>query len=279
MLICAGAVARLCSASVAGDDSDDMVRIIVLALVVLVAEPAWAQNPPEPGFFADLQMLWFDSPIRGDDYVGTSNTAQDAGGFVEFAPRLIMGYDDTIGARVRWWTYDRSTVIDSPAFLAENKRLNFDVVDLEATTRVRYGGSDLLFAGGARIASIETDTVFPETDRMIHEEAGLGGVTFAAEGRTGIFSNDIWGVSAVYGGRLSLLKAEWDGQATSAFYHQDTNNTRYNVSEAFAGVEARYRRAFSRITVEMQDWEGDRRGLPHHNYGFTGFGFDVGWSF
>src|SRR5829696_2681060 len=111
-------------------ESSIMRRILMIALV-LAASTARAQNPPQPGFFVDAQLLKFNSDIR-ESY--------------ELSPRYVFGYDDVLGARVRYWGYDHNTQWQE-GIATNTNRLDFDVIDLEATTHVRYEGSDFLFAG------------------------------------------------------------------------------------------------------------------------------------
>jgi hypothetical protein len=258
-----------------------MARVVLLALALLVASTARAQNPPQPGFFVDMQFLWFDSPIVTDfhdsqQFNGT--LFRDEPGLVEFAPRLIAGYDDVLGARVRWWTFDRATMIHGSGVVS-NEQFNFDVIDLEATTHLRRDDFDFLLAGGARLASIERNVVYFEEWQTTHEQGQFGGLTLAGEGRASIYANDTWGASLIGGARLSMLKGGWTGESFSASFRPDWLNDRYTVPELFAGIEAHYGRAFSRLTVEMQDWRGSDIGAFRHDYDLTGFGFDLGWSF
>src|SRR5262245_19160361 len=218
-------------------------RPTVVMLVLALVATAHAQSPPTPGFYGDVQFLWFDSPIQ------SLYGVQDEGVFNEFAPRFILGYNDTVGARVRWWTYDRSTMLyDADSGGPLKMSLSFDVVDLEATTHLRYASSDFLFSGGARIAVVEQTQHWINQDIGGFEETTMGGLTFAGEGRTNICASECWGISAVYGGRLSLLEADWNGDYWT--FHSPTwppihiQNERFIVPEVFAGVEAHYGRAF-----------------------------------
>jgi hypothetical protein len=162
-------------------------------------------------------------------------------------------------------------------------RLDFDVTDIEALTHVRHEYSDILFSGGARIGHIDYNfyqvSRSPVNGDIVSSTTGggykmdLGGVTFAAEGRTLIFSS----LSAVYGGRLSMLKVVDGGLS---------RNETFFVPEGFAGLEAQFGRAFTRVSMEFQEWNSRvRTGTAMLNnptsqdFGFTGYGFDVGWVF
>ena len=229
----------------------------------VAASAAHAQNPVEPGFFVDTQVLWFDSEITGD---------------FELAPRFIAGYDNTVGMRVRYWTYDHAAEVHRNHLT--HQRLDFDVIDLEATTHIRWEYTDFQFAGGARIAHIDHTTYrplsqpVPETD---FEKTTMGGITAAGEGRTHLFRTDVCGAAFVYGGRLSMLQGDWEGNPGAASYN--VQNDRFIVPEVFTGVEAHYGQVFARMTVEMQEWKGRDVGLASRNYGFTGYGVNLGYSF
>lgn len=72
--------------------------------------------------------------------------------------------------------------------------LDFDVIDLEAATHIRWEYTDFQFAGGARIAHIDHATHYPlnqPAPATAFEEATLGGITAAGEGRTHLFKTDI----------------------------------------------------------------------------------------
>jgi hypothetical protein len=250
-----------------------MVKVVSLALIALAASTAWAQNPPQPGFFVDNQVLWFDSRLT-DDF--------------ELAPRLVFGYDDAIGARVRYWSYDEGTFeIFGGGTLQERNRLDFDVIDLEATTHLRREGHDFLFAGGARIAHIDrnNNTIGVLSNTTTFEKTTMGGVTLAAEGRTSIFAAESWGTAFVYGGRLSLLHGDWEGDNSDTMTPDtglNVQNERFIVPEVFTGVELHYGNVFTRMRVEMQDWQGgatETFTTVNHNFGFTGYGVDLGVTF
>jgi hypothetical protein len=234
-------------------------------LALLLASAASAQTAPQPGFFVNMQNLWFDSEYATD---------------FEYAPRFMLGYDDIVGARMRYWSFDHASQYSVSNNGGSIRRLDFDVIDLEATTRV----GDILLSGGARIAHIDYNRHLFDPGQTIdeHEKTDLGGVTIAGEGRTNLVSV----VAAVYGGRLSILQGDWSGDRTNGT-NDDLNlqNETFVVPEAFAGLEARFTQFFTRFTVELQEWNGRARAGDFnqspggHDFGFTGYGFDLGWVF
>lgn len=239
---------------------------LLLFLLAMLPSIAFGQSPPQPGFFSAVQMLWFDSEFNAD---------------AELAPRVVFGFDDVVGWRARYWSYDHAASMNHPIVgnswgFDRTVRLDFDVIDLEAMTHVRHEHSDLLLSGGARIAHIDYN--FFQLNRGLangnYEENTWNswqkndpcGVTFAAEGRTLVVTN----FSAIYGGRVSALK-------------------NFFVPEGFAGVEVQLGRAFTRLSVEIQEWDqrtrtgingaGQNNFGDGQNYGFTGYGFDLGWTY
>jgi hypothetical protein len=168
------------------------------------------------------------------------------------------------------------------------------VIDVEATTHIRREWSDFLLSGGARLAHIdhnrvETNSVYigptlhSETFSS-YEKTDLGGVTLAAEGRTSLLPI----ASILYGGRLSMLQGDWQGDLSTTWWGTDPaynlQNETFIVPEVFTGVEMRLGRAFTRLSIEFQDWQGRVRSGPDgstggHDFGFTGYGVDLGYSF
>lgn len=233
-----------------------MKQVSAVALMALLASTSAAQNSPQPGLYADIQMLWFDSPIR-DENLGSD--VRDDSGLTEFAPRFIIGYDDDLGARIRWWTFERNTTLLGGSFTSTDVRQTFDVVDLEATTHVRWAASDILLSGGARIAHIDRFEHYLGGNFDIEQKATLYGITLAGEGRTKIYAHDLWGAAFVYGGRFSVLEGDWGGSMSRSVFIMPPpfpQNERFIVPEVFTGLEGNYGRAFTRLTVEMQDWTG-----------------------
>jgi hypothetical protein len=167
----------------------------------------------------------------------------------EFSPRFVVGYesDGGVGARVRYWTYGRTTPIldDEPDI-----RFEFEVLDIEATSRFRTGRSELVVGGGFRFATvdIEYDNA-PISNNM-------PGITFAADMRTYICGDCSAEWSAVYGARISALGGDWDGSEDALIEPNRDDNI--ITQELYAGVEYVQRfetcNMFTRLVFEMQNW-------------------------
>jgi hypothetical protein len=135
-------------------------------------------------------------------------------------------------------------------------RFEFDVLDVEATTRLQGRRSDVVLAGGLRLADLDINVNLPGQEQPLAFATGtdLIGVTLAADVQTRIFSGQLgqWGV--VYGGRLSLLGGDWGGNLPL----RDDNVL---VHELYGGVEYMYCfRSFdvhARVTAEWQNWHSD----------------------
>jgi len=109
----------------------------------------------------------------------------------------------------------------------------------------------------------------------------FGGLTFAADGRTPIASV----VSVVYGGRLSILQGDWSGHREGgALPSANLKNEKMLVPEVYAGIESTFGRVFTRFGIEFQEWNrrgraGEEMTSGGHDFGFTGYGFDLGYMF
>ena len=121
----------------------------------------------------------------------------------EFSPRFVLGYETPcgVGARVRYWTYARTTdVLSEPG----NIHFEFNVLDVEATSRFKSGRSELVVGGGFRFASIENE--WDEEGERRHARHHRGGRSPHADLRQ---CGKEW--AAVCGARWSVLGGDWDG--------------------------------------------------------------------
>ncbi len=190
-----------------------------------------------------------------DVYIPRVRIAENVIGFgklsehYDLAPRVIVGFENPyLDGRVRYWRYHETT----PFLSGGSVRFEFDVLDVEATTRFQGRRSDVTLAGGLRLADVDVN---------YSQGIGLGndmiGLTLAADAQTRVFSGRLgqWGL--VYGGRLSMLGGDWGSNFVLASARDDT----VTVQELYGGVEYLYSfRNFdvnARVTAEWQNWHSD----------------------
>jgi len=235
------------------------------AVLLLIASSAYGQVYSD----VDLIAMQVQSPVPGTSWDDFS-----------FSQRVELGYRlEACGVRARYWHFDNDFEFAPPVELG----LRFNVLDLEATKQV----GDFLISGGFRVAdwglSTNGFTIGATQVDPSSADTTQFGVTLAAEGNTQLCGGESWGLAAVYGGRLSLLTGDWNyNRSTNTTLSQIGNfgNDTQDVLEAFAGLEARYGRAFARTALEMQRWDSnalDRRGW--YDIGFLGIGTTVGVRF
>ena len=195
----------------------------------------------------------------------------------EFSPRFIIGYEDAggVGARVRYWSYGRTTRnLDSAV---DAVRADWDVLDIETTGRFGTERSELLIAGGLRWADLKL---------VVDEEpvtAELPGITFAADFRS-ILCRDCrseW--ATVAGARWSLLGGDWEGSDFALI--SPTRDDNVTVTEIYGGIEYVQHYGgydlFGRLTFEIQNWHSDAAAQTAgtDSIGFLGPGLHVGMNF
>lgn len=155
--------------------------------------------------------------------------------------------------RVRYWHYDRDSEV-----LGWNGSvgIKFDVLDVEAVHRFAARKSELTLSGGLRLAGIRLHDI-----NLWESNTDLIGLTLAGDGLTplGAFPGGYFGL--VYGGRLSILRGDWNGDGDSQFVNRFVGNDNVVVNELYAGVElARRINALDvhlRLLFEMQNWRSD----------------------
>jgi hypothetical protein len=207
----------------------------------------------------------------------------------DFSPRVIVGVTNSplLDARVRYWRYHETTrILDGG-----DVRFEFDVLDVEATSRLQGRRTDVVLAGGVRLADLGISINIPEREESDEVTLATGsdliGVTLAADVQTRIFSNRFGQVGVVYGGRLSLLGGDWGGQLTIDGEPFDVSSRDDNilVHEFYGGVEYLYCfRNFdvhARFTAEWQNWHSDTldRFFLFESIGFFGPSAQVGITF
>lgn len=194
----------------------------------------------------------------------------------ELSPRFILGFqaDNQFGARVRYWTYGRSS-----AAVGGNVRFEFDIWDLEATRTFAMGGTGVGLAAGVRLGKIGLTDV--ENDGVGIDLAGL---TFAADGRTRLAAFQGNAISWAYGGRLSILSGDWGGHSGSDFVDLPAGNDNVVSEELYVGIECakclQNCNVHARFAFEMQNWHSDALAQSStDSIGFIGPGVHIGAEF
>jgi hypothetical protein len=127
----------------------------------------------------------------------------------EASERLVIGVENHWGAggRVRYWSDDRTTPIYGGT--SNSIRFDFDVVDVEGTTRFATDRFDLVFAGGVRGADIKIDI---DSGRSRND---MPGGTVAAELRALICRDCDYGLEwrSITAARVSIFGGDWEGGA------------------------------------------------------------------
>jgi hypothetical protein len=225
------------------------------------------QPPQQCRLFADVELNFLRTHLNSG-VVGKLSEKY------EFSPRLIFGFRDAgpIDGRVRFWHYGR----DTTALGNGPIRVEFDVLDLEATHLFDGRRSEVLLSTGMRLAGIDI------TDND-NDSAGadLLGMTIGAEGRTCLCSFQGGLVSWIYGGRMSILGGDWGAEAGSDFLPGLTQDDNLVVHELSTGIDYAVRhRGFdfhARLGFEMQNWHSD--ALSPDSIGLIGPGFQFGAEF
>jgi hypothetical protein len=193
----------------------------------------------------------------------------------EFSPRVIVGFRETgwLDARARFWRYDHETAVLNGT---RSIQVQFDVLDIEGTHLFPGHRSEILLAGGLRIASI--DLTDDDNDRA---GADLVGMTLAAEARTWLSSFQGGYFTLVYGGRLSVLGGDWGTEMGSDFLPGLTQDDNVVVHELLAGIDyIVYHHNYdlhARLAFEMQNWHSD--ALAPDSIGVIGPGIQFGVEF
>ena len=194
----------------------------------------------------------------------------------EFTPRFIAGYEGAsgLGARARYWTYGRTTPILNDE---DDLRLEFEVIDVEGTSRFHSERADLVLACGFRWvnADIEVDDESVSSD--------MPGITVAADVRTRLCGGYRPRWSGVAGARFSILGADWEGDDGGLI--APTRDDNLVVTELYGGFEylCQFRNSdlFARLVLETQNWRSDALGesADTDSLGFFGPGIHVGATF
>ncbi len=220
-------------------------------------------------YYAEVDLMMLRAHMSEDAAGKLSET-------YEFTPRFILGYEtaEGVGARVRYWTYGRTTsVLNAP----DDIRFEFDVLDFEATGKFKSCRNELVVAGGFRFASLDTN--------WDDEEVGLDapGITVAADLRTMLCGNCRQQWAAVAGARWSVLGGDWEGSDDGFVAPLRDDNV--VVQEVYAGAEYSCHYCnyvlWARLAFEMQNWHSDvmAQTAGADSLSIVGPGIHVGMGF
>lgn len=230
-----------------------------------------SQQPEHCRYYGDVEINFLRLHLM-EDAIGKLSEKY------EFSPRFILGYEGTgvLDGRARYWYYGRDTRVLGGGAV----RVEFNVLDLEATQRFAGRRSEVLLAAGVRVARVDL------TDEDDDEEgADLVGLTFAADGRTALGGFQEGRLAWVYGGRLSILGGDWGGDSGNDFVGGRVRDDNVVADELYAGVEyavcCRDFDLHARLGVEMQNWHSDvlSQNGGADSIGFIGPGVQVGAEF
>ena len=196
----------------------------------------------------------------------------------ELSPRLIVGFRDTgiVDGRVRYWTYGRDTRVLGDGAI----RADFDVFDIEATHSQVGTRSEVTIGAGIRLASID----LTDADGLTGG-SDLIGMTLSADGRVPLRMVRGCLVSAVYGGRISILGGDWGGAPGNDFTDGLAQDDNVVVHELLGGLDVatsyRHIDLHARLGFEMQNWHSDAlaQNAGADSIGFIGPGLQLGAEF
>ena len=232
-------------------------------------QPDASYQPKKGMFYSEAQLMFLRAHVLEESLGKLSEK-------YEFTPRFILGYESPSGwgARARYWTYGRTTQILNDD---DSLRLDFDVIDVEGTTRFSTDRADLLLACGFRWvnADIEVD------DESV--SASMPGLTVAADVRTRICGGCRSQWSGIAGARWSILGCDWEGDDDALI--EPTSDDNVLVQELYGGVEyvCHYRKCdlYARLVFEVQNWHSDALAQSGgtDSIGFVGPGVHAGATY
>ncbi len=218
-------------------------------------------------YYAEVQNMFMRAHVN-NDVIGKLREKY------EYSPRIVLGYEapSGVGGRVRYWNYTRTTSTTSDL---NSLRFDFDVIDVEGTSRFSSKRADLVLSGGLRWADM---TINEDGSNKV--DAEMPGITFAADVRAAFGSQ--W--AGVCGARWSMLGGDWGVYANNNFI-EATRDDNVNVQEIYGGFE--YRRhqrggdVYARFVFEVQNWHSDALGAnaDTDTFSFVGPGIHAGASF
>ena len=171
----------------------------------------------------------------------------------DLAPRIFMGREraDGLGFRATYFQYDHG---NDPSGLGVRTGLELHALDIEATSRTRFCGSDLMFTGGFRYANMEQD--FSVGGNALNLETDGVGLTIGTR-----MSRDIGntGWDLIIGGRASFLLTDNDVSVTGLLSATSDESTTKVLEAQLAVSRTRElsngAQLVSQFGLEVQNWE------------------------
>ena len=230
------------------------------------------------GAYAEVQWNF----LRAHVLEGAGSTGKLSEEY-ELSPRFILGMENGCGqgARIRYWHHGHQhNDITQPGGV----RFEADVLDLEVTNRFQGCRTDVILAGGVRLANlgiIDNNIITPGGN----DDIDLLGLTMAADAESLICCDCSRYFSLVYGARLSILGGDWQGGGNAFVGNPPPRDDNVVVTELYTGIEVGccYRGSdiFGRLAFEMQNWHSDALAAAANtdSIGFVGPGVHMGVGF
>lgn len=222
-------------------------------------------------YYADVQLNFLRAHVM-ENFAGKLSEKY------ELSPRVVVGWErqNLIDGRARYWHYGRNT----PVLTGGEIRIEFDVVDLEATRTVALGNSAVLVAAGLRTARIDLEDFNGGT-----AGCDLLGATVAGDFHTllcRVREGELVGVARA---RMSILAGDWGQNGRSIFVPNQLQDDNVVVDELYAGLA--YERCCRKANVhfqlgfEMQNWHSDvlAQNARGDSLSFIGPGLEIGASY
>jgi hypothetical protein len=171
----------------------------------------------------------------------------------EVTPRIVLGYEKAArtGGRLRFWHYDHATPLLNGT--DDAIRFEFQVYDIEGTTRFGTDRAELVVAGGFRWTDARISI---DDDAVVND---MPGITFGADVRAVICRRSWCELASVGGARWSLMGGDWEG-SSNGFLEPDRDDN-LTVTEIYGGFEYLHHKSrfdlFARAVLEVQSWQSD----------------------
>lgn len=200
----------------------------------------------------------------------------------EASPRFYFGREccNGLGGRLTYWQFDQRS--SNTAAFGITTGLEIHAIDLEATSRIDFCGSDVTFSGGIRYGYLESDVNVPDLGGQILNFQSEGvGPTLGLRARRQM-GRTKWNL--ILAGRYSLILTDASMSIPSLVTLKADDST-MEVSEGRIGVE----RVFNvtdcasmvfQFAYEAQNWEsGSVIGAINPTFALAGPTIRLGVNF